>query len=205
MEAVFMKLLYSPTSPYARKARIIIREKNLKVTEEPVIPWDNPPELVNQNPLCKIPTLITDDGTSLYDSRVIVEYVDSLGAPALIPETGELRWAVRRWEAMADGIMDAGVVRYREIIRSEGDRSTQLMERQEAAIDRALAYTNEAVNGEFLVGGKLSVADIAMASALGYTDLRFRTDWREQYPALADWHAALNGRPSFAETAPPKA
>lgn len=199
-----MKLFYSPTSPYARKARIMMREKKLNVAEEAVAPWDNPPELVAQNPLCKIPTLVLDDGTSLYDSRVIVDYLDSLGAPALVPASGA-RWEVLRWQALGDGIMDAGVVRYREMLRDEALRSVPVIERQEAAIDRAMAFTDNAVSGEFLVGDVLTLADISMVAGLGYMDLRYRTDWRDQYPALADWHAAISQRPAFAETAPPPA
>jgi glutathione S-transferase len=182
-----MKLSYSPTSPYARKVRAVAHLKGLAERIELVAidTWSVPQSLRAANPLGKIPCLERDDGTSLYDSPVICEYLDQMTpAPRLFPPEGEARWAALRLQALADGIMDAAVERYVEQHRPPDKQMAEWSARQAGAITRALDHL-EAWPAEL---ASESIGTVSLACALGYLDLRFPADhWRNGRAALTVW------------------
>ncbi|HEX6006090.1 MAG TPA: glutathione S-transferase N-terminal domain-containing protein [Burkholderiales bacterium] len=203
-----MKLLGSPNSPFARKVRIVLEEKGIPyeyVVERPSAPDSTVPQF---NPLGKVPTLILDDGGSLYDSPVIVEYADHIGrGPKLIPDAFEERIEVKRWEALGDGITEATVLinhEYRE--PKEKQRAPGWFARQRAKIDRGLAAMEQALGAnEFCFGGRFTLADIAAGYTLGYLDQALaEVEWRAGHPALQRLAERLARRQSFARTLPPK-
>ena len=202
-----MKLLGSDTSPYTRKARLVLLEKGLTHQYLITPPREPGSPVAQHNPLGRIPTLLLDDGTAVYDSPVICEYLDGLNdRPVLIPRGDPVaRMRVRRWEALADGIMDSAVV-----IRLEGLRPP---EKQEAAtltlhgnaITRALALAERELGGRaWCEGTALTLADLALVSALLYLDLRQpERGWRAGYPGLAAWAAPVLARQSVRATVTP--
>jgi glutathione S-transferase len=201
-----MKLLYSVTSPYARKVRIVAAEKKLELDVVTSDPWVENPELLAANPLGKVPALITDDGGSLFDSRVIVEYLDGLSpVHRLIPDNSRDRIAVKRWEALADGLLDAALTARLESMRpDQNESSAKQIARQREKIDVALKEMQRGIDqAEFCVGNSLTLADIAAGCALGYLNLRFPDiDWSTRYPALARIYKKLALRASFKDTEP---
>lgn len=201
-----MKLYGSLTSPYVRKIRILIAEKGLDVEFVVADPNAADSPIPAHNPLGLVPTLVRDDGSALFDSPVIAEYLDSLGPPALIPPAGEPRWQVLRYAALADGILDQAVARTMELRRPESERSAAANKRREQKIGRALDFAERHISaGAYLVEGRLTLADIALAVALGYVDFRYPHDWRAPRPRLAAWHGGMAARPSYATTRPPSA
>jgi len=201
-----MQLLSAPASPFARKVRIVLAEKRIEceVARVDVQPQDNP---VNaHNPLGKIPTLLLDDGTALFDSRVIVEFLDNLTANGrLIPQDNRERIAVRRWEALADGVLDAGLLIRYESLRAEGERSAAWAGKQAARMRRGLAQM-EAELGirAWCQGERYTLADIALGCCVGWIGFRKPAgiDWRADYPGLAKHYDKLMERPAFADTVP---
>ncbi|WP_395674501.1 glutathione S-transferase [Inquilinus sp.] len=196
-----MKLLYSPFSPFARKVRVVAHETGLqdRIEVVPTSTEDPASGLSARNPLNKIPVLETEFGP-LYDSPVICEYLDTLhDGPKLVPETGPARWQALRWQALADGLMDAALlVRYEITLRPAEKQHEAWSERQKGKIRKALDQM-EADSAE--LDGPLTIGVIAAASALGYLDLRFADwGWRETHPRLAAWHAAFAERPSYIAT-----
>lgn len=200
-----MKLFGSLTSPYVRKTRIVLAEK--KIDCEFVVDNGGPEGfgLAAHNPLCRIPVLVLDDGSSLFDSRVIVEYLDNL-APnnRLIPAPGRERILIKRLEALADGICDAAVAAVMESRRPAAQKSQALIDRQRKVIDLALAASAEELGEQpWYFGTGATLADIAVGAALGYLNFRVPDiDWREAHPNLARHFDKLMQRPSFAETVP---
>ena len=199
-----MQLHVSLTSPYARKARIAIRELGLeqRVQEVLVDPWSDA-GLRAINPLSKVPTLVRDDGMVLFESLLIIEYLDaSAGGGRLVPAGGEARWTVLARHALAQGIIDATVGITIERRRTGGEARAAVILRHEAAITAALA---RAESDTLPVPGQFSDAgSIALASALGYLDLRMPDlGWREDRPRLAAWFGAIESVPSFNATRPP--
>lgn len=200
-----MKLLGSLTSPYVRKTRIVLAEK--KIDCEFVIDNGGPDGsgLAEHNPLCRIPVLLLDDGGSLFDSRVIVEYLDNL-APnnRLIPPPGRERTLIRRWEALCDGTLDAAVAAVMESRRPDGERSQGWIDRQRKVIAFALAACARDLDEHpWCHGTAITLADIALGSMLGYLVFRYPDiDWRGQYANLAKHYDKLMQRPSFADTVP---
>lgn len=203
-----MKLLGSPNSPFARKVRIVFEEKGLPYeysVERPSAPDSPVPQF---NPLGKVPTLVLDDGRALYDSPVIVEYLDALGSePKLIPDPFDERIEVKRWEALADGIAEATVLinhEYRE--PPEKQRAPAWFARQRAKIDRGLATIEKDLgSGEFCFGGRFTLADVAAGYALGYLDQALpEVEWRTAHPPLRRFAERLAERKSFIKTLPPK-
>jgi glutathione S-transferase len=198
-----MKLRYSPTSPYVRKVAVAIQELGLqdKVDRVATTPWDPATDLGRVNPLGKVPTLVADDGTVLYDSPVICEYLDDLAGGRLLPPGGPDRWTALRRQALADGLMDAAVAARLESQRPQEQQSTDWIARQKAAMTRAL----DALEGEAAaLGGPLTLGHVAIGCALGYLDFRFAADdWRKGRPLLADWYKGFAARPSMASTVPP--
>jgi glutathione S-transferase len=201
-----MKLFSNPASPFARKVRIVLAEKGIAcdLGNVDVNPQDNP---VNaHNPLGKIPALVLDDGTTLYDSRVIVEYLDGLSAEArLIPPEGRERVAVRRWEALADGVLDAGLLVRYETLRPAGERSPAWVAKQMARLRRGLAQMESDLGARaWCQGERYTLADIALGCCVGWIGFRQPAgiDWRAECPGLARHYDRLMARPAFAATAP---
>lgn len=198
-----MKLYASLTSPYARKVRIVLIEKDIDhaLVEVDTTAVDSP--IRELNPLGKVPALERDDGSVLFDSPLIVEWLDTLGGKSLLPSSGEPRFLALLWQALADGMMDAAVSRTTEMRRSPERRSPVALAHQEGKVARAMDWAEARVQAEFLVGGQLSVADVALVAALEYVDFRHPHDWRSGHPKLALYCAKLAERPSFARTRPP--
>lgn len=200
-----MKLFGSLGSPYARKVRILLAEKN--IAHEFVIARGSAPDspVPPYNPLGKIPTLVRDDGRGLYDSPVIIEYLDAFGTgPKMIPEDFDSRIEVRRWEALGDGIADATVNishEYRE--PADKQRSAEWFAKQQQKIDRSLAVMEKDLGSNaFCFGQRFTLADIAAGYALGYLDHALpKVEWRSKHPALARLAQQLYARPSFTGTA----
>jgi glutathione S-transferase len=201
-----MKLLGSPGSPYVRKVRVVLAEKNVDyeyIVDRP----SNPDSRVAQfNPLGKIPVLVRDDGRTVYDSVVIVEYLEGLvPEPRLIPAPFEERIEVKRWEALGDGIADATVLVSHDLREPEPQRKPAAWyAKQRQKIQRGLAaMERDLANNEFCHGGRFSLADVAAGFALGYLDQVLPdTDWRRESPNLARFEARMAGRPSFVSTRP---
>lgn len=198
-----MKLYWSPASPYARKVRATAREKGMadRIEESTVETSQDPAELIAANPLGKVPALVLDDGTTLFDSPVICAWLDARGdGPALVPAAGPDRFRVLRAEALADGIMDLAVGLIMEHRKPEDERSPTMAARWRGQLARAL----DAVPGEVAALPKdLTLAHLALAVALAYVEFRHPdVAWRDGRPELAAWFEALATRPSLAETAP---
>jgi len=203
-----LKLITSPASPYARKVLVVLAEKKIECQHVEQSPWtaDNPVHAYS--PLGKVPVLVLDDGTALYDSRVIVEYLDNVSPVSrLIPEPSRQRIAVRKWEALADGVADAAVGIVVERRRPAALQSDDWIARQERKIADGLAELSGDLGDKTWCSGEAySLADIATGCVLGYLDLRQpQLDWRDAYPNLGKFFERISKRPSFADTAPPPA
>lgn len=201
-----MKLIASLTSPYVRKIRIVLAEKKIDYDLVLDSPWEAGNKVATHNPLGKVPVLILDDDSTLFDSRVIAEYLDTV-APnnRLIPASGRERINVKRWEALADGVLDAAVAAFLESRRPDGERSPAWIERQRGKVTQTLQVMSDELGDQpWCHGNNLSLADIAVGCALGYVSFRLGDiEWGGQYRNLADLHDKLMQRPAFAETAPP--
>ena len=200
-----MKLFGGLGSPYVRKVRIVLAEKQIP-HEHVVARGSAPGSPVPQfNPLGKVPTLVLDDGRGLYDSPVIVEYLDALGSgPRLIPEAPAERIEVLRWQALGDGVAEATVnINHERLEPAEKQKDAAWMQRQRDKIDRALAVMEKELGqGQFCFGSRFTLADISAGYALGYMDFAVPDiDWRKAHPALAKLAERLFARPSFAATA----
>ncbi len=203
-----MKLYGTLGSPFARKVRIFLEEKRIPceyIVQRGRDPGSRVPEF---NPLAKVPTLVTDAGKGLYDSPVIVEYLDAQGeGPRLIPESFAERIEVRRWEALADGVTEAAVAINHELREpKDKQRSQDWYGRQQLKIDRGLAVMEKDLGGnEFCLGERFTLADIATGYALGYLDFGLpEQDWRTTHPNLAQLARRLFARKSFSETKHPQ-
>jgi glutathione S-transferase len=190
-------------SPFGRKVKIGIEILGLhdQVTVEAADTNDPEQKLLQQNPLGKIPTLILDDGTALFDSRVILEYLDQLAGGGVIVPRGDARFAALRLQALADGIMDAALLQvYEKRFRPEDKHHQPWLDRQAGKVSRALAALEPEPP---MMGKPPHVGHIALACALGYLDLRFEGRWREGHPQLVGWLAAFAGAvPAYDMTAP---
>ncbi|MDP2826426.1 MAG: glutathione S-transferase [Sulfuritalea sp.] len=200
-----MKLIGSLTSPYVRKIRIVLAEKKIDYDLVLDSPWTEGNQVAALNPLGKVPVLVLDDDSTLYDSRVIAEYLDTV-APnnRLIPASGRERISVKRWEALADGVLDAAVAALLESRRPDGERSPSWIERQRGKTMQALKVMSDELGEQpWCHGNSLSLADIAVGCALGYVSFRLGDiRWREHYPNLAHLYEKLMQRPAFADTVP---
>ena len=200
-----LKLIASTTSPFARKVRIALAEKKIEYQMVAASAWDAGNPVHAYNPLGKLPVLILDDGTHLYDSRVIVEYIDLVSPVSrLIPEPARQRIAVKKWEALADGVCDAAAAIVIERRRPATLQSDEWVDRQRRKISEGVAeLARELGDRAWCYGEACSLADIAAGCALGYLDLRHaELDWRDLYPNLERLAEKLGKRPSFAETKP---
>jgi glutathione S-transferase len=201
-----MKLHYSAASPYVRKVLVTAAECGLdgriETVNTAVAPIKPNLELARENPLMKVPTLITDDGLALYDSRVICEYLDSQHAGVkLIPAGGNDRWRVLRWQAMADGITDAGLLcRYETAVRAEDKRSAEWTAGQLTKVKQGL---DMAESDSALLTGPINLGQIALACAIGWLEFRnVAGDIRATRPKLSAWYDTFSQRPSMQATAP---
>lgn len=200
-----MKLIGTLTSPYVRKARVVLAEK--KIDFDLVIDSPNAPDskVPRYNPLARVPVLVLDDDDAIFDSPVIVEYLDNL-APnnKLFPQANRERIEVKRWEALSDGLLDAAVAIRLESLRPENQRSESATRRERDVIDSSLAMmARELDEKHWCMGTPFTFADVAVGCALGYLDFRFPDiDWRNRHPNLGRLHEQLMQRSSFADTLP---
>ena len=203
-----MKLIGSSSSPYVRKVRVVMAEKKLDYDFVLEDVWSAETQIVESNPLGKIPCLIMEGAEALFDSRVIVEYLDTLSPVGkLIPSVGRERAEVKTWEALADGVLDAAILARLEATwtgRTKAQRSQPWMDLQLAKVDAALKAMSQGLGDKpFCAGIHFSLADVGVGCALGYLDLRFpQIDWRSAHPNLLKLHDKLIQRPSFADTLP---
>ena len=205
-----MKLLGSLTSPYVRKVRIVMAEKKLdfQLALEDVWGQDN---ILKSNPLGKVPCLVMEGGEAVFDSRVIVEYLDTLSPVGkLIPASGRERIEVRTWEALADGLLDASILARLEATwggRSAEQRSQVWIDRQMSRVMAALKAMSQGLGDKpWCNGNAFTLADVAVGCALGYLDFRFgHIGWRAEHPNLHKLNDKLAARQSFIDSAPPAA
>jgi len=197
-----MKLFSSPTSPYARKVRILIEELGLipAVKVSPSVPMENPQDLHKSNPLGKVPALVLEDGTALYDSVVICEYFDAQNGNKFLPANGNERWDCLRRHALGDGVMDASFLRTMERLKPENEQSSLWLERWTSAILRGV----DAISTDRKTAGdRFDLGDITAACALGYLDLRHGDlEWRKGRTELAAWFETVSQRRSLQMTVP---
>jgi len=203
-----MKLIGSLTSPYVRKVRIVMAEKKLDFQHELEDVWASD-KILASNPLGKVPCLVLPGGEAIFDSRVIVEYLDTRSPVSrLIPEGSRERIEVRTWEALADGILDAAILARLEQNwpgRTAEQRSQKWVDRQLQKVHASLDAISRGVGDKpWCSGIHLSLADIAVGCALGYVSFRFpQIDWRGAHPNLAKLAEKLDARQSFIDTLPP--
>ena len=200
-----MKLIGSHTSPFARKVRIVLAEKKMEYDFVIDSPWLEDSNVPNLNPLGKIPVLVLDDETALFDSRVIVEYIDSVTPNnKLFPAPNRERIEVKRWEAVADGVCDAAASAVMEAKRPKKEQSAAWIVRQRDKVTRGLEFMADHLGEKpFCMGTHFSLADIAVGTALGYLVFRFPDiNWQESHPNLGKLYAKLMLRPSLADTVP---
>jgi glutathione S-transferase len=204
-----MKLIGSLTSPYVRKVRIVMAEKKLDYEFVSEDVWSAATTIAESNPLGKVPCLVMEGAEALFDSRVIVEYLDALSPVGkLIPSVGRERAGVKTWEALADGVLDAAILARLEATwagRSAEQRSSVWIERQLGKVRAAVQAMSVGLGEQaFCSGVHLSLSDISVGVALGYLDFRFpEIDWRGPHPNLHKLFDKLMQRPSFADTLPP--
>ncbi len=201
-----MQLFHSPASPFVRKCLVCAHELGLRgrlqlVTAAPH-PVNRDRNLIGHNPLGKIPTLITDEQTVLYDSRVICEYLNSLGDGHLLPRDGAARWQVLVEQSLADGLLDAAVLtRYETAVRPEALRWESWTAGQMDKVDCALAALEASADA---ASARVDLGAISVACALGYLDFRYGSlGWRSRHPRLAAWFARFGERESMRATRPP--
>lgn len=203
-----MKLLGSTSSPYVRKVRVVLAEKKLDCDFVIEDVWSASTAITESNPLGKVPCLIMEGAEALFDSRVIVEYLDTLSPVGkLIPPVGRERSEIKTWEALADGLMDAAILARLEATwtgRTKAQRSQVWIDRQLSKVNATVKSMSTGLGDKPFCGGiHFSLADIAVGCALGYLDFRFpQIDWRTDYPNLVRLHDKLMQRPSFADTIP---
>jgi glutathione S-transferase len=201
-----MKLIGSVTSPYVRKVRVVLAEKKLDYTFELENVWTAETRIHESNPLGKVPCLVMEDGSSLYDSRVIAEYLDTLTPVCkLLPPNGRDRADVKVWEALADGVLDAAVlVRLEKTLRPAEQQSGAWIERQLVKVRAGLQVMSDNLgDAPFCRGNHYTLADVAVGCALGWLSFRFpEIGWRADYPNLARLFDKLSERASFKDTVP---
>lgn len=204
-----MKLIGSLTSPFVRKVRIVLAEKKLDYVFELDNVWGADSTVGQSNPLGQVPCLVMEDGTVMYDSRVIAEYLDTLTPVCkLLPPNSRDRAAVKVWEALADGVLNAAVlVRLEKTLRPGEQQSAAWIDRQLGKVHAGLAVMAEDLGEQpFCMGNHYTLADVALGGALGWLAFRFpEIDWRGDYPNLARLFDKLSERASFKDTFPREA
>jgi glutathione S-transferase len=200
-----MKLYGSTTSPYVRKARVLIHEKNMPVEFVVEDPWIEDSPVIIKNPLSKVPALEIGADSYMFESQLVVHYLDHVDGKSFTPRDPAGYWQSQWWQALGQGIIDAGIARILEMRRPEDKQMPEKIVREEKRIARAIDLAEKTIkeNSEFLLGNRFGLADIAMGVAMQYTDFRYPHDWRSRAPKLAKWLAGVAARPSFEETLPP--
>jgi len=201
-----MKIIGSVSSPYVRKVRVVMADKKLDYTFVQENVWAADTTIQQANPLGKVPCLIMEDGSALYDSRVIAEYLDTLTPVCkLLPPNGRERAEVKVWEALADGVLDAAVlVRLETTLRPQEQQSPEWIARQWSKVHAGLRSMSEKLGEDaFCMGIHYTLADVAVGCALGWLAFRFPDiDWRGDYPNLARLFDKLSERQSFKDSVP---
>ena len=201
-----MKLISATPSPYARKVRIALAEKSVPFTLQTEVPWNDDTSLPQHNPLEKLPVLLLDDGSSVWESSFILEWIERKfpTPPPLLPPDDDGILAHKRMDALATGVCDAFLLVFFERMRPEAHRSQPWTDRQMRKIRGGLAEIARVVGDQpYAVGGAFGIADISAGSTLGYLDVRFpELGWRETHPQLARYMDGLMARPSFQTTTP---
>ena len=198
-----MKLYGSPASPYVRKARVLIHEKKIVCDFVPEDPWPADSQIPNRNPLGKVPALEIEPGNYLFESVLVVHYLDHVDGKSLTPKDAAGYWQTQWWLALAQGVLDAAVTRILETRRPAEKQMPEKIEREEARIHRATATAEGRFKGgKYLVGQRLSLADLMMGVALQYVDFRYPHGWRAESPKLTEWHGGVVSRKSFQDTLP---
>jgi glutathione S-transferase len=201
-----MKLIGSVTSPYVRKVRVVMAEKKLDYSFEQENVWGAETKIHQSNPLGKVPCLVMEDGSTMYDSRVIAEYLDTLTPVCkLLPPNGRDRADVKVWEALADGVLDAAVlVRLERTLRPKEQQSEPWIERQMGKVSAGLQVMSDRLgDSPFCMGNHYTLADVAVGCALGWLLFRFpEIEWRAEYPNLVRLFDKLSERQSFKDTVP---
>ena len=200
-----MKLIIATPSPFARKARVVLREKNFAFEEIIDVPWNKDTLTKDFNPLGKIPILLQEDAEPLYDSTVIVQYLENLKqSPRMFPLDAKDHIQARLIEATSDGVCDAVVLIYLEHSRSENLRSHAWIKRQEKKIYKGIEYLSDNLgNKKYFLGSDFTIAEVSTISCLEYLDLRFpKFDWRTKHPNLENYWKIHKDRKSFFETKP---
>jgi glutathione S-transferase len=198
-----LRLHWSPKSPYVRKVMVCAHElglvDRLQLVRSVAAMLTPNAQLMQDNPLSKIPTLVLDDGVALFDSAVICEYLDDLAGGALFPRQGAARWQALRWQALGDGLLDALI-----LWRNERERALPLAALVDAFEVKVAACLRQLdAQAQALADAPLSIGQVAVGCALGYLDYRFDAlAWRHGAPRLADWFSGLRARPSFQATEP---
>ncbi|KAK5012071.1 hypothetical protein LTR60_004459, partial [Cryomyces antarcticus] len=203
-----LKLISATPSPYARKVRITLAEKNIPFELQTEVPWDSTTQTPRYNPLEKLPVLIFPDGKSVYESHYILEYLEakypSPDYTPMLPDDVDGRLFARQVEVVADGMCDALVLLFFEKQREAGKQSPEWQARQMRKVDGGMrALAEWAGTKEYMVGDRLGLADVATGSVCGYIDVRFpEYPWRERHPDLAKYVDGLAQRQSFKDTVP---
>ena len=200
-----MKLHWSPKSPYVRKVMICAHElqliPHLELVRSVAAMLKPNAAIMRDNPLSKIPTLVLDDGSTLFDSAVICEYLNAMANGPLFPASGSSRWQALRWQAFGDGLLDALILWRNERERPASSVSAELVAAFELKTQAALAQLNKETSA--LSDAPFAIGHLTIACALGYLDFRFAMlEWRALAPDLAHWYAGQQTRPSFAATEP---
>jgi len=203
-----LRLIGSLTSPYVRKVRIVMAEKRIEHQFDLEDVWGPDTKIQDSNPLGKVPCLIMEDGGAVFDSRVIVEYLDTMTPVSkLLPPSGRERAEVRTWEALGDGMLDAAILARLELTqRSTEQQSQKWLDRQMGKVHAGLNAMSRGLGDKpWCNGHGYTLADIAVGCTLDYLDFRFaHINWRETYPNLAKLNEKIAVRPSFVETQPPQ-
>ncbi len=199
-----MKLYGSPFSPYVRKERVLISEKRIPCEFVIEDPWPAESRIPGMNPLGKVPVLELGPGNYLFESALVVHYLDHLGGKPLPPADAAGYWQSQWWQALGNGMIDATIARVLESRRPADKQMPEKMQREETRIARAFATAVGACpGGQFLAGSKFSLADLVLGVAFQYIDIRYPHDWRGAHPRLEQWFEGIAGRKSFEETLPP--
>jgi len=199
-----MKLYGSPNSPYARKTRILIKEKNLPVEFVLENPWTDDSPLVAKNPFSKVPVLEIGPDNYLFESIFIAHYLENFDGQPLQPKDSDGYWEAQWWQALGNGIIDSLIARLLETRRPPDKQWPEKMAREEKRVRRAIDVAEGTCRGDrFLVGPTFTMADLVMGVAMQYVDFRLPHDWRLRHGKLARWHAGIVSRKSFEETLPP--
>ncbi|RYF43793.1 MAG: glutathione S-transferase [Comamonadaceae bacterium] len=199
-----MQIFFSPFSPYVRKCLVVAHEVGLadrvQLLPSNANPVTRDQDIIAKNPLGKVPTFLTDEGVALYDSRVICEYLDTVGNGALFPRSGDARWNALTLQALGDGILDGALLaRYEDVARPEALRWPEWRAAQLDKAETSLAHLS--ANPAVIASDRVDIGTLTVACALWYLDLRFNDfAWRDRHPAVAKWYAAYAERPSLRAT-----